>query len=92
MPRKAKIDKFEKMYFWKKNRFENRRRLPQKIRNDNAKCLHYNVDVAIRWLDGTWRIYENTSPILSFIGPEPIAYWRRSISSYQASFDFGETK
>jgi len=33
---------------------------------------------------------EDHMPIMSFIGPTPIAYWHRSIASYQASFDFGE--
>ena len=83
-------DKFEKMYHWKKNRYEFKRRLPQKIRNDNAKGIYYTVDVAMKNMDGNYTVWENASPILSFIGHIPIAYWRRSIASYQASFDFGE--
>ena len=38
------MDKFEKMYQWRKNRYEFKRRLPKKIRNDNAKGIYYNVD------------------------------------------------
>ena len=90
MSRKPKIDKFTAMYQWRKNRYEYKRRLPQKIRNDRQKGLFYNVDVAIRGDNGLFKIYEDASPIISFIGFEPVAYWRRSISSYQASFDFGE--
>jgi hypothetical protein len=83
------MDKFEKIYQWRKNRYKGYRRFPQKIRNDLAKGLHYNVDVLIATLDPkVFKMYENTSPTLSFIGMEPISYWRRSIASYQTSFDF----
>jgi len=86
----AKVDKFEKIYQWRKNRYEYKRRLPEKIRNDRQKGLFYNVDAAIRGDNGLFKIYEDASPIICFIGHEPIAYWRRSINSYQASFEFGE--
>ena len=86
----AKVDKFEKIYHWRKNKSEKYRRVPQKIYNDREKGLTYNVDVAIPIGNGMYKIYEDTSVTLSFIGHERIAYWRRSINSYQASFDFGE--
>jgi hypothetical protein len=86
------MDKFEKMYQWRKNRYEFKRRLPKKIRNDNAKGIYYNVDVAVRTDNGgLFKIYENAPAILSFIGHEPIAYWRRAIASYQMELPLDKT-
>ena len=81
------MDKFQKMYVWRKNRYERQRRLPDKIRNDRQKGLFYTVDAAVRGENGLFKIYENASPIICFIGYEPIAYWRRSIASYQMEMD-----
>lgn len=82
-------DKFEKIYEWRKNRFKNKRRLPQKIRNDNDKGIYYNVDVAIPTITpNVYKIYQDSPAILSFMGHEPIAFWRRSIASYQAELEF----
>ena len=83
------MDKFEKMYEWIENPNEFKRTVPDNIYNDRQKGLFYNVDVAIRGVNGLFKIYEDSSPIICFMGPEPIAYWRRSINSYQASFEFG---
>lgn len=80
------------MYDWLKNSYEMTRKLPDEISEDRANGIFYNVDVLVRGLNGSHRMYENTSPILTFIGPEPIAYWRRAIASYQQSLPFDEVK
>lgn len=82
------MDKFEKIYQWRKNRYVNLRRLPQKIRNDRRKGLFYNVDVAIPTdVPNVYKIYESAPAIISFIGHERVAYWRRAIESYQMEMD-----
>lgn len=80
------------IYTWHKNPDFKKRKVPEEIHKDRQNGLFYNVDVLIPWDGDQYKMYEDSPVILSFMGNEPIAYWRRSIASYQLSLPFEEEK
>ena len=80
----------EDIYAWHKNEYAYKRKVPKKIDQDRSSGIYYKVDVLIPWFDGQHKMHEDADVILSFMGPEPIEYWRRSIASYQMSLPLEE--
>jgi len=81
------------IYAWRENKYPKQRRLPDEIREDNANGIFYTVDVLSPTMhEGQFHMWENTSPILSFIGPSMISHWRRAIASYQLELPLEEKK
>ena len=81
------------IYAWRENKYPKQRRLPDEIREDNSNGIFYTVDVLEPSMhEGQFWMRENTSPILSFIGPSVISHWRRAIASYQLELSLEEKK